>query len=213
MRAAYAVLFTCLVCSTAVRAQKKAVTETGQQVILYDEGTWKYESDSTADPADTSTVLMNPKKFVKSESATFLVKSTKVAPISFWVNPKKWSFEKGTGGDREYTLQLKGEDLYAMLITERIVIPLESLKKAAIQNALQAAPDAQVLHADYRMVNGLKMLCMQMKGTVQSIKFVYFGYYYSDGHGTVQFTAYTSESLWNSYRESATELLNGLMEP
>jgi hypothetical protein len=213
MRTVFAVLFACLSCSAAVHAQKKAVTETGEQVILYDNGTWKYESDSTADPSDTTTVRMNPKKFVKSQSASFLVKSNKAVPIGFWVNPKKWLFERGSGTDREYNLQLKGEDLYAMLITERIIIPMETLKKAAIQNALQATPDAQVLYEDYRMVNGLKVLCMQLKGTVQGIKFMYLGYYYSDGHGTVQFTAWTSENLWNSYRESATELLNGLMEP
>jgi hypothetical protein len=213
MKVAYVVLFTCLACSTSVRAQKKAITETGQQVILYDDGTWKYESDSTADPSDTTTIRMNPATFTKSASSSFLVKSTKATPIGIWLNPKKWSFEKGENPPQEYAFRLKNEDLYGIMISEKIGVPLASLRKLVIQNFIQASPDGQVMQADYRMVNGLKVLCMQMKGTMNGIKVYYFGYYYSDEHGTVQLTAITSQTLWNSYKEAALELLNGLMEP
>lgn len=60
------------------------------------------------------------------------------------------------------------------------------------------------------MVNGLKVLLMQMDGTIQGIKFSYFGYYYSNNSGTVQFITYTSQNMLEAKMADAVELLNGL---
>jgi hypothetical protein len=106
-------------------AQKKAVTETGEEVILYDNGTWKYVSDSAKEKVD---IPLNPKAFKKSNNATFLLKSTRTK-IGVWLDSKKWSFKKAVSNeDAEYELQLKGKDLYGMIITEKIEVPLETLK-------------------------------------------------------------------------------------
>jgi hypothetical protein len=51
-----------------------------------------------------------------------------------------------------------------------------------------------------------------MDGTMKGIKFTYFGYYYSNAEGTVQFITYTSQNLLDKYKESIEELLNGLVE-
>lgn len=191
------------------QAQKKAVTETGEEVILFDDGTWQYESEEELDESEIST---NSKKFKKDKESTFLLKSSKLN-VGIYLNPKKWSFKKATqNADAEYEVQLKGGDLYGMVITEKVEIPLETLKSIAIQNGKAVAPDLKVVKEEYRDVNGLKVLLLQMNGTMQGIKFSYYGYYYSNANGTIQFITYTSQNLIDSYKNKTEKLLNGLVE-
>jgi hypothetical protein len=189
-------------------AQIKGVTETGEEVILYNNGTWKYVNDSITIKNE---VKLNEKEFSKEKTSTFLVKS-KVLNLGVWINPVKWSFEKGESTEsREYKFQEKEESLYGMLITEKLKVPLETLISIAIENGKKAAPDLKVIKQEYRIVNGVKVMMMQMSGTIQGISFVYYGYYYSNESGSVQFLAYTSQDLLNNYSDDIEELLNGFV--
>lgn len=188
-------------------SQISAVTSKGDEVILYDNGTWKYASK----PDSEKEIAVNPTKFVKDPQSTFQVTSNVIPEASIYVNPKVWSFQKAESGAREYTFQLKEKDAYGMLIPERIEIPLENLKKIAIQNAKNAAPDISVVKEEYRTVNGIKVLLMQMNGTIQGIQFSYYGYYYSFKGGSVQFLTYTSQNLFTEYLPHFESLLNGLV--
>jgi hypothetical protein len=55
-------------------SQKVALTETGEQVIIHNDGTWEYASDT---PLSSSEITTNEKKFVKDKSQSFLLKSTR----------------------------------------------------------------------------------------------------------------------------------------
>lgn len=198
-----------LMTTTLLKAQINAVTETGDQVILYDDGSWKYMEGSGA--AEDFLVPINKKKFVKDDNSTFLIKSTKL-DIGAYIDPKAWSFSKGTDQDEfEFQFQLKNEDLYGMLITERMQIPLKTLKVIALDNAKTVSPDIKVVKEEYRNVNGIKVLMMQMSGTIQGMKFFYYGYYYSDENGTLQFLTYTGETLLKEYQDDIELFLNGLV--
>src|SRR5690349_19528986 len=96
-------LAACLGLAEMVQAQKSAVTETGESVVLYDDGTWKYAEEHNEDEV----IPLNPKKFVKGENSTFLLKSNKLN-VGIWLNSKKWSFKKAENNeDAEYELQLR----------------------------------------------------------------------------------------------------------
>ncbi len=71
--------------------------------------------------------------------------------------------------------------------------------------------DAKIVKEEYRIVNNQKVLCMQMRGTIKGIKFVYFGYYYSDKSGTIQLLTYTSEELFKDLQKEFEEFLNGFV--
>ncbi|MEZ4984867.1 MAG: hypothetical protein R2795_07495 [Saprospiraceae bacterium] len=190
-------------------AQQKAVTETGEEVLLYDDGTWEYINENTL---PLSEIPINPTTFSKDDESSFLLKSSKI-DMGFWLNPKVWSFKKASGNeDAEYEFQLKDGDLYGMIISELIEIPLETLKTVALNNARSVAPDVKVIKEEIRMVNGLKVLHLQMNGTIQGIKFSYYGYYYSNADGTVQFITYTAQNLIESYESKCENLLNGMVE-
>jgi hypothetical protein len=193
---------------TILSAQERAVTETGEEVVLYADGTWNYlDSES-----EVKEIPVNKKAFKKSKNASFLLKSSRVN-LGFWLDPKKWSFKKAANNeDAEYELQLRDGDLYGMIITEKVEVPLEALKDIAIENGRAVAPDLKIVKEEYRTVNGTKVLLIQMNGTTQGIKFSYFGYYYSNSNGTIQFVTYTSQNLLDTYENDCEELLNGIVE-
>jgi hypothetical protein len=189
-------------------AQQRALTEKGKEVILYDNGTWKYINDKFND----NEIPTNSKPFVKSEEASFLLKSSNLN-VGFWLNPKKWIFKKAVmNQDAEYEFQWKEGDLYGMAITEKVEIPLETLKTIALDNAKTFSPDIRIVKEEYRKVNGIKVLLLQLSGTAQGIQFSYYGYYYSNSNGTVQFITYTSQNLMDDYKNDCEEMLNGMVE-
>jgi len=210
MKSLFTLLFCCSLTFIA-QAQKNAVTETGEEIVIYDNGTWKYLNEELNNEVKVE-IPTNPKAFNKSKRSSFQIKS-KILNVGVWLNPKTWSFKKAESNPAaEYELKLKNGDLYGMLITEKIEIPIESLKNIALENGKSAAPDLHIVHEEYRMVNGIKVLMMQMDGTTQGIKFSYLGYYYSSHSGTVQFITYTSQNLLKEYRNISEDLLNGFNE-
>lgn len=190
-------------------AGQKAVTDTGEEVYLNDNGTWEY----TNKPRQKKSVIIttNKKRFTKPKGATFLLKS-KVNNSAFWFNTNEWRFSKAkTNADAEYEFQLREGDLYALAITEGISIPLDSLAEIAVSNARANAPDAKVVKKEYRYVNGKKLIYMETEFSVQGVKFTYLGYYSSDKSGSTQLIAYTASYLVDKYRPEVEKFLNGLI--
>lgn len=194
-------LFLCSVCT----AQTMAVTSTGDEVVLNKDGTWRYIDKNET---ENSEIRLSKTKFTKNTEAAFLIKSN-ITKSGIYINPKKWTFTKGKNA--EYEFSLTGKDAYGMLLSERFEVPMESLKTIALENARKAAPDTRILKEEYRMVNGNKILYLQMDGTIQGIKFSYLGYYYSSEKGTIQFVSYTAQSLLKEYQPDIEDFLNGLI--
>jgi hypothetical protein len=183
----------------------KAVTENGDEVVLYSNGTWKFTNDSLL----KSDIRTEIKPFYKNENATFLVKSNKTN-FGIWINPKEWSFNKYTNDEvKEYEFQLKKGDVYGILISEKVNIPLEGFKEIAVANASKAAKDLEIVKQEFRTINNTKVLFMEFVGTLKGIKFHYMNYYFSDDSGCHQLIVFTSENLINEHRTSIEDLLNG----
>ena len=199
---------TLLLLAATSHAGQKAITDSGEEVTLNSDGTWAYANNA---PKAAQKIETNKSKFEKSKDSTFLLKSTK-NNSAFWINALNWSFAK-TQGDAayEYQFQLKGKDLYGMAITEGIEIPLESLADLALTNARSAAPDAKIIMKEYRVVNGKKVIYMEIKATVKGIDFTYRGYYYSNSSGSTQLVTYTATNAVAKYKSEINDFLNGLV--
>ena len=200
-------VFICFVVNSSI-AQTKAVTENGDEVMLYEDGTWGYikETKSHFDSIPTNT-----QRFSKTAALTFSIKS-KTIPASIFYNTSKWTMKKAESPS-EYTFTHKTLDVYGMFISEQIEIPIENLRTIALQNAQEVAPNCEIVKEDFRMVNGKKVFFMQMNGTTQGIKFTYLGYYYSNQSGTFQFVTYTAQNLLAKAQAEMFELLNGVVVP
>lgn len=194
--------------STHSLAQINAITDTGEEVVLFDNKTWRYKDEEIKDSFHL--ITQNPVSFMASENASFDIKS-KAVDLTVALDPKTWTFARAeTNEDAEYEFKLKDGDVYGMLITEKIEIPLNSLRDIALENGQQVAPNLQIIEEDRRTVNGLELLYMKMEGSFNGIDIAYIGYYYSNEQGTTQFVSYTGQSLISAYEDQIFELLNGL---
>jgi len=112
--------------------------------------------------------------------------------------------------DAEYLFAHVDGDVNAQIIPERIGLKLESLKKIALENAQAVAPNAKITFEETRKVNGVDVSAMKIEGTIDSIDFIYYGYYFTGKNTSIQLIAYTSTNLFNEYEKDLTEFLNGL---
>ncbi len=192
-------------------AQKKAITESGDEVILYENGTWKYTKEFSQD--DSNFIKTNSQVFTKNKNASFLLKA-KNGNIGFWIDPKKWTFGKGgvNNESADFELECKDKSLEGVIISEPAEIPIESYVGIALENGRKAAPDLKIIDKEYRIVNGLKILHLKMEGTQVGVKFKYSTYYYSNSTSTIQFLVASYANSMTKYATDVDELLNGIVE-
>ena len=194
-------------CISNINAQTKAITDNGDQVILYQNGTWKYIDEFKN---KDSIIQTNPTLYIKPDSATFLIKS-KINHLGVYINPSIWTFKKAVANaNAEYELEQKnGANIQAIIINEKISLSLEALKNIVVKNARENFPDYHILKEEFRTVNGLRLLYTESVGTISEIKFRFFGYYYSDSTSTLQFLVIVANDIDNKERKEITDLLNG----
>jgi hypothetical protein len=180
----------------------RARTEGGREVLLFSDGTWKY-ADGPKEPAKS---VAN----AKPSSATKLQK-TMNGSFGIWFDPGKWKVsDSGPNESVEFRFNHVSGDGYAMVISERIAIPVSALKDFVLDSARRAAPDAKIISEEKRTVNGHEVLCLKFEGTIKEIPFAYYGYYYSGPAGTLQVITYTGQNLFAEFQKDFTDLLNGV---
>jgi hypothetical protein len=185
---------------TAMGADLSATTEEGKKVLLKENGTWKYVETIEAKGATGG-------KFDRSTAATEKIEILK-GKAAVYYNPNKWRGLKETEPGR-FELTHQEGDSYAMVIAERMQMPVESLRNIALSNAREAAPDIQVVAEERRKVNGSDLIFMQTAGSIQGMRITYLGHYYTGKAGSVQIIAFTGENLIDDYKNDIQEFLNG----
>ena len=178
----------------------KATTEDGRRVLLYPDNTWKL-ARGAAQAATPSGGLTRPATATKT--VDIHAGSTRLS-----YDPTRWTPEPSTDRSR-MTFQHTDGDGYALVIRERLQMSLDALKDIALNNAIQAAPDAKIVFEESRVVNGAPVLCLIIEGTTSGIAFTYYGYYYSGKSGIVQIVTYTGQNLFEEYKPDFENFLNG----
>ena len=78
-------------------------------------------------------------------------------------------------------------------------------------NAIKAAPDIKIAFEEQRKVNGAKILCLRLEGTVEQILPVtWLGYYYTGKAGTFQVATFAPQNLFQEFEQDFFDFLNGL---
>jgi hypothetical protein len=124
-------------------------------------------------------------------------------------DPAKWKETLSEEPGRRTFRHVNG-DGYAMVITERLQIPIDQLRAIAVKNARLVAPDVRIVEEGRRQVNGTEVIMLRMDGTSSGVQFTYFGYYYGGVPGTVQVVAYTGQNLFDEYRKDFEDFCDGL---
>jgi hypothetical protein len=188
--------------AAAPQADLTATTADGRKVILRSDGSWKF-----TEAAKPAAAPANVPSFTRPATATARVELiTGKAALAY--DPKKWRKDESDENNVTALVHSTG-DGYAKIIAERIEMPLDAMRKVAISNARDAAPDMEVVRDEMRRVNGVDVLCLEMRGQVEGIPIVYFGYYYTGKEGSIQLLTYTGQNLIDEYQKDFEELLAG----
>jgi hypothetical protein len=204
-----AILF--LAIGLSAHSQTKAITTSGDTVLLNEDGTWVYQ-DKYSSSANIDKILLNDTKYTKPSASTKFLSGGK-GIYEIWYDPSIWVKANPSkyNDDAELALEMNGKVAYGIMIYEKVEIPVESLLEIALENAQSSAPNFKIISREYRIVNGNKVALMQMEGNIEGINATYYSYYYSNSSGTWQFHAYTMTSLFKQLKKQMEALLNGLV--
>ena len=204
-------LFPLLLVFSVCFAGQKAVTDTGEVVILNEDGSWMYENQSRSGQSDIE-ISTNNARFSKPENSDFQLKS-KATNLGLWINPEKWKFAKkgSLNSDAEFELRHRELDLYGLVITEAVEIKLENLAEIALSSIQDSGENVNVVAKEYRLVNDQQVIFMETDALISGIKATYLGYYFSNSQGSNQIVVYTGTNLADTYRSEIYDLLNGFV--
>jgi hypothetical protein len=188
-----------LLAVSGVSAAVKATTDDGRRVILNDNGTWQYPK---------AAVTSNGNKFKRPDQATGEISLLRGKASVFYLKDKWPKLKEPEAG--RFELKHRDGDAYAVIVSERIHIPLDSLKTIALKNAKNVAPDAVIVEEQMRVVNGTEMLYLRISGTMQGIALTYMGHYFTNSDGSIQVITFTSDNLLPEYQADLQEFISGL---
>lgn len=200
------IFFASMLFVLSANAGVRALTDTGDVVILNKDGTWHY-------PVEVKPPALEPKgnKIVnKIAKANFSFKSKKT-DAEFFIDPKVWTPTEPMEPDHEYVFINHDKDLYAMAITEGIELGFELLLEAAVINMKAVASDVVMLKNEYHIVNGTKVMYVVMEASISGASFRFIGYQHSGKAGSTQYYVYSSTSLMDRYMGDAEQLLSGFV--
>ncbi|MBW2715250.1 MAG: hypothetical protein JRD03_04200 [Deltaproteobacteria bacterium] len=148
-------------------------------------------------PASSSETLISKHEFVR---------------IGF--DPSVWEMAPRfpeSSQETEFTLKHETGGAWALVITESTPMSIAALRYAILANAQRTDPDAKIVFEEDRIVNGTRVLCVEMAFAPNQIPITYFGYYWASDEGVVQVVTFAERHLFPRFKDDATALLNGLM--
>lgn len=194
-------------------AQVKAVTEDGNDVILFDNGTWKFVNESDAQSLEK--IDENPAVFGKSTDQSILMKSSRL-DAGLYYNPKKWKISNQTPAPHiEYFFTDKNIEnpLFGFMTTEKLQIhDLKSLKNLMLASIQKNVDYFRLKQSEYRTVNGLKVLYLRYAANVKGLDFEYGTYYYLTNSGYCAVVFYSAQSEFEKNSAAAGQFLNGIVK-
>jgi len=193
MRIALVFLTAAIMGTYCAEAQdKRAKTEDGKEVILRTDGTWTYVGE------------------YKKDKKAALAYTGKRGTFAFHLLPDTWKkLDKVENADAEVGFAHKDGEAFALVMAERIQVPLATLKKIAVENWRSVDKNAKVVLDEKRTVNGKEVLCLAAEVESEGVAFTFFGYYYSSEAGTVQVLTWTGRNLFKEFKPELEAFLNG----
>ncbi|MEZ5792047.1 MAG: hypothetical protein R3D34_15145 [Nitratireductor sp.] len=179
----------------ALAGEVARVEVNGRMVILNDDNSWEFASDTGATRPSNCTEI----------------KST-VVPVSVCLDPDKWTLANLNGAE-EHGFRHKEHDLYFLMITEKTVIEKPALKKAAITNAQSAAGlnKVNILKDDSASVGGYPFGHIIYNTLVDGIDITYDNYYTSfPDQGSLQLVIFTGAKEFDAAAPVISEVIAGM---
>ena len=192
-------------------AQQRALTEDGKEVVLFDNGTWKFVNESDAKALETT--ITNNNLFEKSRNASFLMKSKKL-DVGVYFDPKKWKLAtQNISPHVEYFFAERNSNdgYFGFMITEKVQIAtLKNLKDLIIENVNRNVDYFRLKESEYRTVNGMKVLYIRYAANTKGMDFEYAGNYSINSDGYAGVVGFASQKVFEQSFGAVQELINGI---
>ena len=121
--------------------------------------------------------------------------------MTLWYNADKWNLLPDTVyGNSEYAFEFQNGELIAMMITERMQVPLSRIKEAAIASFKKEGSEGRIAEEQKIVVNDTEGLLLKIDALVDGIPVSYLNGYFSTREGTFQLITYTAYNLFDSHR-------------
>lgn len=201
--------------------QITAVTERGDTIYVFNDGTWSFYEDGGSDLEGQSLSYLDQELVFDSTDQLYTVPTTSQSKIKsnlgfFNVNFNDKAWKRVPAGkfneDAEIAFESKSKDMYAIIISEEIEIGTENIVKIALntmEENMSVAPNVQLIQK--RTVNGQPLIRAVFSINVSGMDLTFDSYYYSDWRGTIQFTTWTGSNLHGKYESDILDLLNGIV--
>ncbi|GAB2498353.1 hypothetical protein [Algoriphagus taiwanensis] len=199
-------------------SQIKAVTENGDTIYVYNDGTWSYELRESSSQSGSMDFL-NEIVEVETIDASFTTPASSKDKVKnamdqfqIFFNSEDWRrVPPATLNDEaEFAFESKFSDVWSVVISEETPIEKETLFKIARKNMEDnTGTKPETISLTQFKVNGQDILRGVLRASFSGITFVFDTYYYSDERGSVQFTTWSSEAVWKKNEEKIQDLLKG----
>ncbi len=202
MKNILALLFALQFCSQ-VMAQITAVTEEGKAVILFSDGTWRYRNDSAWIPH------AGIRHYSVPANSTALLGGARAACRMLY-QADQWSILPDTlYPHADFSLQNHDGEVIAMIISEKMQLPLQKMKDAAVDNFKKTGTEFKVSGEQRIIVNDTEGMLLKIDALVDGIPFSYLNAYFSTPQGTCQVITFTAYNLFDRYRNDMMDLISG----
>lgn len=202
-------------------AQVWAVTEKGDTIYVYSDGTWSFDKEERSNQDQGSLDYLNTVIKLDTIATLFTVNSKAEKKLSsqygffeFQYDSDEWKRVPAAqlNEDAEFALQAKNNDIYVAIISEEIEIGIENIYKIAINNAKEnLGVEIDILKSELRNINGIDVIRGVMGFNLNGMNLIFDSFYFSDSRGTVQLTTWTASNLHEKYEDDILSLLNGLV--
>jgi len=203
-----------------VFSQITAVTEKGDTIYVYNDGTWTFEEKDEEELVNELSYLDNVLK-LDTITTKFKVgeKSTKEVTSQhdfFKVKYDKKVWKRvppaSLNPEAEFAFLAVDKDIYCMIISEEIEVGQENIVKIARKMMKDnTGGELEELITEQRNVNGTDIIRAVNKVEINGLNLVFDSYYYSGEFGTIQFSTWTGTNVHEKYEDEILELLNGLI--
>jgi len=203
-----------------INSQTLAVTEHGDTVYIFNDGTWSFEMEAATsvgmeglgfeDIEIIPDTLVAAQRYEGNGGASV---ESSLALFNLKYDKDEWKrIPPGElNEDAEFAFQNRNRDIWAMVITEESVFDKVLIARIAARTMQEnLGTEVRLIKSEIRTVNGYEILRVAYAAIITDIPIVFDSYYYSNDKGTLQFTCYTTESLWNKYESYMLDFLNGL---
>jgi hypothetical protein len=186
-------------------SQITAITEDGKAVMLFSNGSWRYLNDSVMVSGLMPISLNTP------PGATEKIKNIG-GDFEIWFNPRQWKIlPESLYENAEYSFEHIDGELIALVIAEKIQVPLQKMKAAAVENFNKTATEYKITEEQNIQVNGTDGLLLKIDALVDGVPFAYLNAYFSTAQGTFQVMSFTGYNLFDRYRKDMTDLISGFV--